>query len=190
MAAAAGCALLLGGAGARAQATAPDLFGAFKRVCADNAGVYSRTTAAPDVQSWSKFALPLPIPTGEARLSRKTIRAKALGGGAFGMFFAGEGALKSPDRSLPFQMCAIAVKPAELGAAVRQVQAWTGEAPTATAKGVSSFRHHLAADGRRTALGPGKLSDITAGLGPGTVVSIDVALQRGATMISYSTLKL
>lgn len=191
LAAMAACAPVLGGAGASAQTPPqPELFGLFKRVCADNGGVYARTIAAADVQSWTKVPFPLPIPTGDAKLSKKTIRAKPTPGGGYRMFFAGDGELNSKDARAPFQMCAIGAKPASFGAVVAQVQQWMRQPPVAGEKGMRSFRYHLAPDGLRTPLEPGKLRDLAPKLGPGSVISVDVAPQKDLTLISYSIIKL
>ena len=179
-------------AAAPAQAQAPasvGVFEPFKRVCADTGGDYARATAAPEVQSWSKFPLPIPLPVQDVKIARKTIRAKSLGGGAMLMFFAGQGEMKRAGRTVPFQMCAVGAQPSDFQAAVRQVQAWTGQPPAASGKGVMSFRFHEA-DGKRTPLKGGKLKEATAGLGPGRVISVDVAPQKRTTMISYTLLSL
>ncbi|MBW3558203.1 MAG: hypothetical protein KY449_00330 [Proteobacteria bacterium] len=190
LAAAAGCALLLGAPASAQTAPTPELFGLWKRVCADNGGIYARTITAPEVQGWSRIPFPIPIPSKDAKLNKKTIRAKALGGGGFGMFFAGEGELKSAVRPAPFQMCAVAFKPGEFADVLRQAQAWAGQPAVAGEDGMRSFRHHLSADGRRTPLEAGKLRELASKLGPGTVISVDVAPSQGAAVISYSTIKL
>ena len=190
-AAVAGCALLLSSTAATAQAVPPpDLFSLFKRVCADNEAVYASTTAAAEVQSWSKFALPIPLPTGGAKLRQKTIRTKGMGKGAVSLFLAGTGEVQAGAKRAPFEMCAIAAKPGDVHGAVRQVQAWIGQPPQLGEKNSRSFRYHRTSAGLRTPLGAGDLRDIAAKLGPGTIVSVDVALQGGAAVISYSTIKL
>ena len=183
------CAVLAVG-GAQAQTAAPtDVFAVFKRVCADNGGAYARTTAAGEIQSWTRMPFPIPIPTGEATLKRKTIRAKKMPGGGFGMFFAGDGQLKGKQPAA-FQMCAIAGQPADFAAVLRQTQAWMNQPAVAGEKGMRSFRYHQAPDGRRTPLDPGKLREIAAKAGPGTIVSVDIVPEKNTTVISYSIIKL
>ena len=182
--------LLTGGAQAQTTPAAGELFGQFKRVCADNAAAYARTTAAPEVQAWKVINFPFPMPAGGGKLRRKTIRAQPAGKGAFSMFFAGTGDVEVGARRAPFEMCAVGAKPSDMAQMVRQVQAWTGQTAHAGPKNSRSVRYHLAADGRRAPVGPGKLSDIAGKLGPGSVVSVDVVQQAGATVISYSTIKL
>lgn len=192
LAAAAGCGLLLGGAQAGAQSTSaptPDLFGMFKRVCADNGGVYARTIAAPEIQGWSKFPFPIPLPTKDAKLHRKTIRVMK-SGETMGMFFAGDGELKSAGRAAPFQMCAVAIQPAAFDATVQKAQALTGQPAVAGEDGMRSFRYHQTAGGKRTSLGAGDLKVIAPKLGPGTLVSVDVAPKQKLTLISYSIIQL
>jgi len=191
LAVAAGFGLMLSGSGAAAQTSAPaDLFGTFKSVCADTAGAYARSTAAPEVQGWKIIKFPLPLPTGGAKLRTKTIRAHTPEKGAMSLFFAGSGDVEVGARRAPFEMCAIGAKPADKASAVRQVQAWSGQAPQAGPKNSTSFRYHQAAGGERKPVGPGKLSEVAAKLGPGTIVSIDIVPQGGVTVISYSTIKL
>jgi hypothetical protein len=183
-------ALSLGVSPAAAQAPASAApFETFKRVCVDTGGEYARVVAAPELQSWSKFPLPLPLPIKDVKIARKSIRAKTLGGGAVLMFFAGDGQMKTAARTVPFQMCAIGGKPADLATALRQVQGWTGQAPVDSGKGVQSFRFHEAG-GKRTPLKGGKLKEALAGLGAGRVVSVEVAPQKDTTMISYTLLSL
>ena len=183
-----GSALLLAGpAGAQ---TTPDLFGTFKRVCADNNGAYTRTTAAADVQSWSKFSLPIPLPTGGAKLRQKTIRTKGQGKSAMSLFIAGAGDLPAGGKRAPFEMCAIVAKPGNFSGAVRQVQDWMGQAPVAGEKNSRSFRYHVNPAGVRKPLGAGEIKTLAGQLGPGTIVSVDVAPQGDAAVISYSTIKL
>ena len=186
----AGCGLFaVGPALAQAPAQQPDVFGIWKRVCADNAGNYDRTSAAAArLEGWPKFGLPLPLPTGEAKLRRKVIRAHAKE--PFGMFFAGDGEVVTKERRLPFQMCAFGVKGADLAATVRQAQELTGQSPVSGTEGARSFRYHQTANGARTPLPAGKLRELAAKLGPGTVVSVDVKPQKATTLISYSTFKL
>jgi hypothetical protein len=183
---------LLGAGGSQAQ-TAPaqaELFATFKSVCADNAAAFARTTAAPEVQSWKAINFPFPMPAGGGKLRRKAIRVQTAGKDAFAMFFAGTGDIEVGARRAPFEMCAVGVKPADLPGAVRQVQAWTGQTAQAGPKNSRSVRYHLTPDGRRSPVGPGKLSDVAGKLGPGSVVSVDVVAQAGATVISYSIIKL
>ena len=198
VAAASGCALALSAGAARAQpaqaraqapSPVPGLFAQFKRVCADNSGDYARTTAAAEIRGWSKLPFPMPIPTGEARLSRKTVRTTSAPGG-FGMFFAGEGLIKAGARRLPIQMCAIGAKPAGFAAAVSGIEAWAGQSATPSDGGVRSVRFHQAPTGARAALKRGALQDVVADLGPGTVVSVDVRPQNALTLISYSIIQL
>ena len=184
------CGLLAMG-GAQAQTAAqPDLFGVFKRVCADNAAVYARTTAAPEVQGWKAVNFPFPMPSSGGKLRRKAIRVQTAGKGAFSMFFAGTGDVEVGARRAPFEMCAVGAKPADMAGAVRQVQAWTGQTAQAGPRNLRSVRYHLGPEGRRGLVGPGKLSEVAAKLGPGSVVSVDIVPQAGATVISYSTIKL
>jgi hypothetical protein len=189
LAAAAGCGLLLGGAPAGAQTPSPDLFATFKSVCADNGGVYARTIAAPAIQGWSKLPFPIPLPIKDAKLTRKTIRVKK-SGETMGMFFAGDGELKSAGRSAPFQMCAVAIEPAVFETTVQKAQAMVGQPAVAGENGMRSFRYHQTADGKRTALGAGELKVIAPKLGPGTLVSVDVAPNKKLTVISYSIIQL
>jgi hypothetical protein len=185
------CALLLAGsAGAQTAPAQAELFATFKSVCADNAAAFARTTAAPEVQSWKAINFPFPMPAGGGKLRRKAIRVQTAGKDAFAMFFAGTGDIEVGARRAPFEMCAVGVKPADLPGAVRQVQAWTGQTAQAGPKNSRSVRYHLTPDGRRAPVGPGKLSDVAAKLGPGSVVSVDVVAQAGATVISYSIIKL
>jgi hypothetical protein len=65
-----------------------------------------------------------------------------------------------------------------------------GQAPISGAEGARSFRYHQASSGARTPLPAGKLRELAAKLGPGTVISVDVQPQKSTTMISYSTIKL
>ena len=183
---------LLGGGGAQAQTALaqPGLFATFKRVCADNGAVFTRTTAAPEVQSWKAINFPFPMPAGGGKLRRKAIRVQTAGKDAFSMFFAGTGDIDAGARRAPFEMCAVGVKPADMAGAVRQVQAWTGQTAQPGPKNSRSVRYHLTPDGRRGAVGPGELKDVVGKLGPGSVVSVDVVAQAGATVISYSIIKL
>jgi hypothetical protein len=190
-AAALGCGLLAGPTVASGQPAAPaGLFSTFKSVCAENAGAYARATAAPEVQAWKRINFPLPLPTGGAKLRTKTIRAHTPAKGSTSLFFAGTGDLEVGGRRAPFDMCAIGAKPSDKAAAVRQVQAWSGEAPQAGPKNSTSFRYHQTAGGERKPVGLGKLGDVADKLGPGTIVSIDIVPQGGVTVISYSTIKL
>jgi hypothetical protein len=71
----------------------------------------------------------------------------------------------------------------------REVQAWLGQPPTSAEKGVTTFRFHQAG-GKRTPLAPGKLTEAAKALGPGEVVSIEVAPERRSTRIGYMSFKL
>jgi hypothetical protein len=113
-----------------------------------------------------------------------------MGKGSVSLFLAGVGDVQAGARRVPFEMCAIVAKPGDVNGAVRQVQAWMGQAPQPGVKNSRSFRYHLTSAGVRTPLGPGDLKQVLGQLGPGTVVSVDVAPQGGAAVISYSTIKL
>jgi hypothetical protein len=94
------CGLVATDSASAQTAAAPELFDIWKRVCVDNAGDYDRTSAAAaKLEGWPKFGLPLPLPTGEAKLRRKVIRARAKE--PFGMFFAGDGEVVTKERRLP-----------------------------------------------------------------------------------------
>jgi hypothetical protein len=184
-------ALAIGASPAAAQVMAPaPLFDTFKRVCADNRGAFARTTVDPEVQSWKRFALPIPLPLKDVKLSEKSIRVKSFEGGVLRMFIAGSGSTTSADGPARFEFCSIGGKPADLQAVIREVEAMVGQPPIKGEKGTTSFRYHQAASGKRTPLPAGKLREVAKGHGPGEVVSIDAAVQRGQTIINYTSIKL
>jgi hypothetical protein len=175
---------------AAAQPAAPaPLFETFKRVCADTQGSFARASAHPDVQSWKRFPLPIPLPVKDVKLSEKSIRVKSFEGEALRMFFAGTGSTTFADQPARFEFCAVGGKPADLQAVIRELQALTGQPSIAGEKGTTSFRYHQSPGGKRTPLPAGKLRQVAKGHGPGEVVSIDAAVQRGQTIISYTSIK-
>jgi hypothetical protein len=184
-AAAAGCALLA----SPAAAQTPDVFSAFKRVCADNQAVYAHTTEAPEIQAWAKVPFPVPLPTSEAKLDRRTVRVSKTPKGV-ALFFAGQGRMQSGGSAAPFEMCAVGMEPTDFAGVVRLAEGMTGQAAIPGERGMRSFRWHEAADGRRTSLPAGKLREIAPKLGPGTLVSVDLVPKNKLTVVSYSTVKL
>ncbi len=173
-----------------AQAPAAPAFDSFKQLCADTGGVYARASTAPQLESWSKFPLPIPIPaTSGAKIRSKTIRVKSMGKGSALVFFAGQGDFVSGKKTSPFDFCAVGGRPGNMQDALRQVRAWTGQQPIETEKGVMSVRYHESG-GKRTPLGPGKVKELAGTLSAGTLVSVDVAERQGTTMISHTVVRL
>ena len=169
---------------------APPLFDTFKRVCADTGGVYARAIAAPEAAAWKRMSLPIPLPVKGVKLSSKTIRVQSFAGGATRILMAGTGRTRFGDQpNAAFDFCAITGKPADPQAATRQLQAWAGRAPSAVEKGVTSFRWHVAPDGRRTSLGAAKPSEQARALGPGSIVSVDVTQKMGQTILNHTTIR-
>ena len=182
------CAAGVAGAAA-AQTAAPPLFDTFRRVCADTGGVYARTVAAPEAAGWKKVTLPLPLSVKDVKLTAKTIRVQSFAGGATRLFMAGTGQTRFGDKPAAFDFCSVVGKPGDTPAAIREAQAWAGRPPSAVEKGVTSFRWHVAPDGRRTPLGAGKPSDQAKALGPGAIVSVDVTQKMGQTILNHTTIR-
>jgi hypothetical protein len=174
---------------AAAQApAAPDLFDSFRTVCGDHRANYDRTTAAAAAKGWKAFPLPIPIPFKDGKLRRKSVRFQEVAGGHL-MFFAGQGEFAAKGGPAPFEMCAVAIEPAALAAAVRPLEAWAGAPAERSADGKLSVRFHEAG-GKRQPLPAGKLKELAKTLGPGTLISIDGVPNKGGAVLTYTVVKL
>ena len=183
-------ALLLAATPAAAQgpAPAPNLFDAFKTVCGEARASFAKTDEAAAAMGLSRFNLPIPIPFKDGKITRKSIRFKALAGGGHVMYFAGVGELGA-GKAAPFETCAVAVQPAELGPTVRRLESWLGQPAERGEKGKLSIRFHEA-NGTRRAAPQGKLKELAKTLGSGTLTSVDALPHQKGAVVTYTVVKL